>query len=290
MHHANHFYGHAHVLARYCGLGDGLNPPRIEGYLQHGWNIGDGLAPGHPYADRTPIFAWSERVRRTAWSMGKRNVIVVGAPWAYLMAMEPELGVVAEAEREGTIWYPFHGWEGGHVHGDHRELIAQIKDVEPGPVTVCLYWQEFRTASIRRRYERAGFRIVSHGYRGHWWRDTDVDFLYNQLVEVRRHRRIASNRVSSALFYGIAAGCEPAVYGNPMTLENEDLAYGGVPRIRRQWPELHGVAPDVATARQITHDELGLDYLCRPAELRHLFGWTNATTADSMAGVTEGAR
>ncbi|MBB5873238.1 hypothetical protein F4553_006672 [Allocatelliglobosispora scoriae] len=279
MHHANHFYGHAHVLARYCGLdlSDGQDPPKIEGYVQHGWNIGDGLAPGHPYAERTPIFAWSERVRRTAWSMGKRNVVVIGAPWIYLQEVEPELGAVPEAEREGTIYYPFHGWEGGHVKGDHGKLIEQIKDVETGPVTVCLYWQEYRTPKVRRRYENAGFRIVSHGYRGHWWKDTDPHFLTKQLVELRRHRRIASNRVSSALFYGIASGCEPAVYGNPMTLQGEDPAYGGVPRIRRQWPELHGVAPDVETARQLAAAELGKDFRCSPEELRHLLGWARTT-------------
>ena len=68
MHHANHFYGHAHVLARYCGL-DADHPPRMQGYLQHGWNIGDGLARGVPYVERSPIFVWSDRTRRRAWSL-----------------------------------------------------------------------------------------------------------------------------------------------------------------------------------------------------------------------------
>ena len=50
--------------------------------------------------------------------------------------------------------------------GDHRRLIAQIRETEPGPVTVCLYWHEYRIAPVRRRYERAGFRVICHGYRG----------------------------------------------------------------------------------------------------------------------------
>ncbi|GGM05215.1 MULTISPECIES: hypothetical protein [Micromonospora] len=271
MHHANHFYGHAHVLARYCGLGAG-HPPRIDGYVQHGWNVGDGLAPGHPYVAGTPSLLWSEPTRRRAWSLGRRNVVVIGAPFAYLLAMRPD-DPPAE-RREGTIWYPFHGWEGQRVHGDHRRLIAEIRATEPGPVTVCLYWQEYRTTRIRRHYEEAGFRVVCHGYRGHWWRDTDPDFLDRQLTELRRHRRVASNRLTSAIFYGIAAGCEPAVYGDPMTLADDDPTFGGTARIRRQWPQLHGARIDPGLAAGIAREELGTDHRCSPAELRELLGWS----------------
>ena len=72
VHHANHYYGHSHVLARHCGLADD-DPPRIRGYLQHGWNIGDGLAADHEFVDGTPVFLWSERTRRRAWSLGRRE-------------------------------------------------------------------------------------------------------------------------------------------------------------------------------------------------------------------------
>jgi hypothetical protein len=272
VHHANHFYGHAHVLARYCGL-DFEDPPRMHGYLQHGWNIGDGLAPGTPYASSSPIFLWSEQTRRRAWSLGRRNLFVTGSPWVYLLAMEREAGRLGEEERSGTIFYPFHGWERQEVKGDHRKLIDMINEVEEGPVTICLYWQEYQTRRIRRVYEKAGFRIVCHGYRGHWWANTDINFLYNQLAELRRHKRVASNRVSSAVWYGILAGCEPAVYGDPMVLEDEDPTFGGVARIRRQWPEMHGTHLDLKVAGEMAHAELGSDFIAAPSELRELFGW-----------------
>jgi hypothetical protein len=56
-----------------------------------------------------------------------------------------------------------------------------------------------------------------------------------------------------------------------MRLDREDLATAE--RIRRQWPELHGVSPDpvVATASAMT--ELGEGYLAGPAELRAMLGW-----------------
>jgi hypothetical protein len=275
VHHANHFYGHAHVLAEYCGL-DPAAPPRIDGYVQHGWNVGDGLGPGTPYVPGRPIFVWSEQTRRRSWSMGRRYATVIGAPFLYLLAMRPS----EDQQREGTIWYPFHGWEGQHVVGDHDGLIAEIRRTEPGPVTVCLYWQEYRTRQVRQRYERAGFRVICHGYRGGWWKDLDPGFLYRQLAEQRRHARVASNRLCSAVLYGALAGCAPAVYGDPMQLEGERSAFGGQARIEREWADMHGTEVDPAVAREVAIAELGADRLLPPAELRRLLGWPIPTSVD----------
>jgi hypothetical protein len=128
---------------------------------------------------------------------------------------------------------------------------------------------------MRRRYERAGFRVICHGFRGAWWEGADPRFLDRQLAELRRHRRVASNRLSTAVFYGTLAGCEPAVYGDPMQLEREQPHFGGQPRIRRDWPELHGEQVDLPAARAVAAAELGADLLLDPAELRRLFGWPN---------------
>jgi hypothetical protein len=269
VHHANHFYGHAHVMAEYCGL-DRENPPRIDGYLQHGWNVVDGLGPGTPYVSGLPIFVWSEQTRRRAWSMGRRSATVIGAPFLYLLAMaEPDPGT----PREGTIYYPFHGWEGQHIAGDHQAMIDDILETEDGPVTFCLYWHEYQDDRVRARYEEAG-RVVCHGYRGLRWRDTDIDFLRNQLVELRKHKRVASNRLSSAVLYGASAGCEPAVYGDPMYLDGEVPAIAE--RIRRQWPELHGKFPEPRAAVASALNELGAGMLASPAEIRASFGWAAA--------------
>ncbi|WP_433298292.1 hypothetical protein ACQP2F_43050 [Actinoplanes sp. CA-030573] len=275
MHHANYYYGHAHVLAHYARLAEPLHPPRMQGYLQHGWNIGDGLAPGVPFVEGSKLFVWSEEVRRRAWSQGRRNVIAVGSPFAYLMAMQET--PAAESEREGTIFYPFHGWEGQEVMGDHQRLIDELKAHETGPITTCLYWNEFRVRKIRRLYEKAGFRVICHGYRGFWWRDHDREFLVRQLGELRRHKRVVSNRLCSAIWYGLLAGCQSAVYGDPMVLEDGDMTFGGEPRLHRQWPEVYGYDPDPAVAREIATVQLGADILCTPEELRVHLGWPTAT-------------
>ena len=269
MHHANLFYGHAHIMARYAGLDE---PGRIWGYLQHGWNILDGFAVGTDFSPGMPKFVWSEGVRRRGWAMGRRNYSVIGAAWLYLLEVEPELATQTP-DAEGTIFYPFHGWEGQHVVGDHARLVEEIQRYEEGPVTVCLYWNEYRVPEIRHVYENAGFRVITHGYRGLYWRKTDTEFLYNQLKELRKHKRVASNRLSSAIFYGTSIGLQPGVYGDPMLLQNEHPAFGGVARMERMWPHMHQpfVPMDEAVATMRT--ELGSDYLARPEEVRELFRW-----------------
>ena len=289
MHHANHFYGHAHIMARYAGLAE---VPRIWGYLQHGWNIVDGFAVGTQFAPGFPKFVWSDAVRRRGWAMGRRGYHVVASPWAYLLELADQQGWEASRPvREGTIVYPFHGWEGQLVVGDHDSFVEQIKDIEDGPITVCLYWNEFRQAAIRRAYEQAGVRVISHGYRGLMWKGTDVYFLDKQLTELRRHKRVVSNRLSSAIFYGAAVGCEVGVYGDPMVFEAEDPVFGGVERQARLWPELHQAAVPMDVAREHARMELGLDILLEPAELIEVFGWQRAQRGnlDLMGDPYEGS-
>jgi hypothetical protein len=277
VHFSNHYYGHADLLARYCGEPVIERAPRIRGVVQHGWNIGDGIGPTKTVPPGMPVFLWSEEVRRRAWSMGRRNAVVTGAPWAYLLTLEPEPDGL---ERTGTIWYPFHGWEKQKVTGDHSELIRTIRAVEGDEqVTVCLYWQEYKTEPIRELYERAGFRVVCHGWRGEHWAKREPEFLYRQLAELRRHRRVASNRLSTAIFYGASVGCEIAVYGDPMVLEGEDQATGGQQRITRQWPELLGERVDPVVSAAGAVRELGMDRLLSAPELRELFGWSREAWA-----------
>ncbi len=272
MHHHNHYYGQTHILARYAGLDDEV-PPRLRGYLQHGWNIACGWNPVHEFFDGAWRFVWSDGPRRRGHFLGRRNYHVIGAPWIYLEDLEPELGRVPEEERAGTLWFLFHGWEGGKIHGDHRRLIDEIKETEPGPVTFSLYYTEYDRPEVRRFYERAGFEVVCFGRRGWNYEGTDRKFMYKQLQALRKHKRVASNRLSTAILYGISAGCEPAVYGDPMELEGENPLFGGSARIQRLWPELIGKDIDLATAREITGTELGVPWKLSGPEMRMLFDW-----------------
>jgi hypothetical protein len=266
MHHHNHYYGQAHILARYSGLPDDP-PPRIRGYLQHGWNVGCGWNPQHEFFDGAWRFVWSDAPMRRGYALGRRNYHVIGAPWIYLDALEPE-PQNEPIEREGTLWFLFHGWEGGKIEGNHQRLIDEIRETEPGPVTFSLYYTEYERPEIRKQYLDAGFDVISFGRRGWAYEGTDTKFLDKQLAALRRHRRVASNRLSTAIFYGRDAGCDVAVYGDPMSMNGEDPLFGGVARVRRLWPELHGKDIDQYVAAEITAHELGRPWMMPPPELR----------------------
>jgi hypothetical protein len=269
---SNHWYGHAHALARYCGV-DAENPPRINGVIQHGWTFVHGFGYGHRPPHGFAKYVWADVSRRRGQVVGWRDYYVIGAPFLYLDLVEPDPG---GADREGTIWYPFHGTaDYEKVSGDHSQLIEEIKDTEPGPVTMCLYYVEYEDAEIRREYEQAGFRVICHGVRGSKWRGGTNDFLYRQLRELRRHRRVASNRLSTAIFYGIAAGCEPGIYGDPMELVDVKTGFNGERLLEAWYPELHRPDIDVELARAVAAQELGRHGLLSPEELRLVLGWAD---------------
>ena len=125
MHHHNWYYGQQHILARYCGLPDDF-PPRIPGYLQHGWNVGCGWNPVHEFFDGAWRYVWSDAPRRRGHSLGRRNYAVVGAPMLYLMDLEPTLGLTPEPERKGT-----HGHD-PNLPELHASFIAWGAGIKPG--------------------------------------------------------------------------------------------------------------------------------------------------------------
>ncbi len=276
MHHHNDWYGHVRILGRYAGVWEEGPSPRIWGYLQHGWNVHNGFGARTPIAKGMPRLVWSEVVRRRGWAAGETGYEVIGAPWAYLLRMEPDLGRVPDEKRTGTIFFPFHAFEKQAVFGDHDRLADEIRDTEQGSVTVSLYWLEFRTREIRKRYEDRGFRVITFGYRGDRSRPCHADFLRDQLVELRRHRRVASNRLSTAIMYGASVGCEVGVYGDPMTIEEDHPFYGGNERVRELWPEMHGVSVSPKVASGIARDELGFDHVVSSAELCEICGWARS--------------
>lgn len=269
MDHTNHWYGHAHTLAEYCGLSP-ESPPPVRGMIQHGWTFVHGFGYGHVTDQSLAKYVWSDVCRRRGEAIGWRNYFVIGAPFLYLMQLVADPG----EEREGTIWYPFHGTKDYEsVQGSHHELIEEIRDTEDGPVTMCLYYVEYEDPETRRLYEDAGFRVITHGHRGSKWQGTDRFFLHRQLAEQRRHRRVASNRLTTAVLYGIAAGCEPAVYGDPMEFVGVKAGFNGAGLLEAQFPELFGKDIDVQRAREVAHRELGADFIASPEELRYVLGW-----------------
>ena len=150
--------------------------------------------------------------------MGRRNVTVIGAPFAYLLAMEPEPAAGRAAGGHHLVPVPRLGGparQGRPPAADRRDpghrarpghvlpVLARVPDAPDPPA--------LRAGRVPGHLPRLPRALVGA--------TPTPEFLDNQLAELRRHRRVASNRLSSAVFYGVAAGCEPAVYGDPMVLD-----------------------------------------------------------------------
>ncbi len=257
VHPDNAFYGHGRVLARYAGVDDRVP---IWGHVQHGWSTGTGFSGAWRLVASLPLFGWGERTRRQAAAAGLAPVTLIGAPFVYLAdAVAP-----VDQRPRSTIVYPFHGTDRLRLAGSHDALAATIAAKESGPVTVCLYWADHTPAAIDA-YTSRGFTVISHGRR------EDPGFLVRQLEELRRHDRIVTNRVSTALWYGAHLGLEAEVYGPFFGLEHERGRPDGHERFQRaEWPELHHGPLDGQSARALAQAELGVEHKRRPGELLDL--------------------
>lgn len=259
----NLFYGHSRALSEYAG--EGPNPPVIWGHIQHGWAPGHGLALKPRLVGWLPKLVYSEANAAAARAAGIGPVVPIGAPFCYLAAQEDR---ARPAPPRSTIAYPFHGWERDDVRGSHRELARSLAEREQGPVTVCLYWREYDQPDVRRIYEDAGFRVVTHGYR------EDSLFLRRLHDELLQHDRLVTNRVATALWYGGLLGREIEVYGPVFSIISPEEASSFDAMQRGRWPELFSGPMDPVKARALAASELGAANVRVPQELREVLGWT----------------
>lgn len=260
----NHFYGHSVALATYCGV----VPTRpIQAQVQHGWSVSTGLPDRIRLPSRLRRLVWSKQNLLQCRRARISNVDAVGAPFIYL---EGDSGP-RQAVAGSTIVYPFHGWERADALGSHDDFIREIRERERGDVTVALYWTEFDCDQIRGRYEAAGFRVITHGQR------SDPTFLLRQRNELLRHKRVVSNNVSTALWYGGHLGLEMQRYGPAFSIHSIETARLWQAYQRSRWPELElGIGGPAG--RELAGRELGTDNRLSAEELMHLVGWDQENT------------
>ena len=128
MDESNHWYGHSRIIGRYCELAEDT-PRRIQGFLQHGWNYLHGFPPNdHWCSPGYPRFVWSDVLRRRGWSMGRRGHYVIGAPWIYLLDMEPEKGRRPRKEGYDLVSLP----RLGKAFGQRRPCPAGRRNIRSG--------------------------------------------------------------------------------------------------------------------------------------------------------------
>jgi hypothetical protein len=275
VHPSNHYYGHARVLAEACGLeGD----PPIWGLLQHGWNPDHGIRDTSWLPAWFPKLVWGRRALELARADGTPHVRGIGAPFLYLRDLSPPTKPADEVE--GTLVFPYHGWEEQPGARNDHLLAEQIAERETGPVTVSLYWFDHGRPEVRAAYESRGLRTITFGRR------EQPDFLRRQLDEIGRHRRVVTNRVSTAIWYAGAVAREIEVYGPVFGADSTEEAEAFARVQRDRWPALTAgpVGGDEAVA--LGEDELGGDLLLDREALIAALGWSPARRVASTVART----
>jgi hypothetical protein len=273
----NRAYGHARALSEYAGFS---RTRWVPGALQHGWNPYDGIGMFDGLWRPLPKFVWSGGNAQRGRERGGRNYVVIGAPWLYLLRHRAATRTSGGAG--STIAVPFHATVHLRLVGEHSSYARDLRSELDGArdLTVCLQWMDYEDAATRAVYEDIGARVITLG-RGTSSAEGHDSFLHRQLDEFDRHDRVVSNRLSTAVFYGAAAGKQVGVYGTSMTLQNQPpYEESDIPQ---RWPELHEHTVEPAIAHAVALHELGGEHVLEPAELRDLMGWTGRGAATQLA-------
>ena len=266
MYPANHFYGHAEIFHEYCGL---TSPRPLHGFLMHGWTPALGLKV-KPARHYLPKYVWSRRNLETCQAAGWFGVHAVGSPFLYMDCPES----VAAPPGKSLLAFPFHGYEQGEINADYQWYAKSLLQLEKdgfGPITVCMYWQEYENADFRSVFERQGWDVVCNGYR-----DNNPRFLYEQRDLLARHAYTTSNRICTATFYALVCNRPFFLHGPTMGLEatqdKDGIAYDDWQRLH--FPQLTYEQFDGSCHRALAEEELGQEYVRSPEDLRDLFQWS----------------
>lgn len=278
MHEHNRFHGQQEILARFVGGCDPVFPPPLPGHLQHEWDESEACSRPAPFPAGFAHFVWSDRTRRRLAQRGQRRCVAIGAPWLYLMEFDRADGPVVPppagatpgdlsfdttAVAGGTAWFPYHGLEGAHLAG---MLSREIRALTPGPVTVVLTRPDAHVASLREAYERLGMSVTTLPPRvrpAGWWGPGQLEVLREVFF---RHKRVASNRLDTALLLGGAAGLTPFVDGPIPTGRRTGTRTG-------EAFEMLAGGQRLNSAMEYCLAELGEDSMLPAPVLRMLLGW-----------------
>jgi hypothetical protein len=257
----NRFYGHVHLLAKYCGL---EGSPWINGYLQHGWNATDGFGNYLGSKRSAHKYVWSKRCENIIEQNGKKNVFAIGAPWLYLSDVYPQ---ATNQNGSGVVAYPAHSSTWSKLGDTSLEYANFLKD-KYGEVTVVLHRYDFANTQVKQTYESAGHQVKTHGNGTPWESGFDPMFLKNQRDLLSGFSVVVSNIMSTPVLYATSLGLKAEI-GGPVdySITNADDKASQTGDGLTDWNSMINQNPDS------WKEELGLDCKKSPQELKEILGW-----------------
>ena len=257
----NRFYGHVHLLAKYCGL---EGSPWINGYLQHGWNATDGFGNYLGSKRSANKYVWSKRCENIIKQNGKKNVFSIGAPWLYLSDVYPQ---ATNQDRSGVVAYPAHSSSWSKLGDTSLEYANFLKD-KYGSVTVVLHRYDYANTKVKQTYESVGHQVKTHGNGTPWENEFDPIFLRNQRDLLSGFSVVVSNVMSTPVLYATSLGLKAEI-GGPIdySITNADDKASQTGDGLTNWNSMINQSPD------LWKEELGLGCKKSPQELKEILGW-----------------
>jgi hypothetical protein len=257
----NRFYGHVHLLAKYCGL---QGSPWINGYLQHGWNATDGYGNYLGSKRSANKYVWSKRCENIIKQNGKKNVIAIGAPWLYLSDVYPQ---VTNPNRSGVVAYPAHSSSWSKLGDTSLEYANFLKD-KYGSVTVVLHRYDYANTQVKQTYESVGHQVKTHGNGTPWENKFDPMFLKNQKDLLSAFSIVVSNIMSTPVLYATSLGLKAEIAGPvDYSITNADDKASQTGDGLTDWNSMIVQSPD------LWKEELGFDCKKSPQDLKEILGW-----------------
>jgi hypothetical protein len=155
MHLSNYYYGHSHVLAKYCGI---KTKKKIYGVVQHG--VDDGTAfPSRAFFRRVPFFVWNAPLANLYHQRGWRKPIIIGSPILYLEDVH-FLQKEKKSLVRDLVWVAFAPHH--TIHGEGRKhlsaFLRELQDINfPRDHKVYLHRNEYEDYECRRMVEQYNF-------------------------------------------------------------------------------------------------------------------------------------
>ena len=270
MHEHNHCYGQAQILAVYATNARCWSAPSIPGHLQHDWDLTTACSGDRQLNASLTAYLWSLASRERRQRTNLRNHVIIGAPWLYLLALDPVLlelpltvteqltqasqpqSVATPTTPEGLLFFPTHDVDGEHAA---RRLATQVRELQSGPVTVALSNQDFQVPAIRRTYAAADFAQHNLGAIADDSGSPAPRYLSRLLTALRAHCQVAANATRCELLY--AASLE-----KPVHVIDETTPWSRP-------------LTDPKTATIFADAELGREFVLSPPKLRDVLEWSN---------------
>jgi hypothetical protein len=264
MHVANDYYGHDLILAWAAGM---RRPKPILGYVQHGWKPEVGFSRSFRVIPRVPLFVWSRsNLLATQERFPKHDVEAIGAPFLYLYRLLATSFDIQPSR--DLLVYPCHSLRDFTIDDSvHLSLIEQVRGIETMGITVSLHPNEFRHEAVRALYASLpGASVTTNWLRPPLKLRHDPMILVRQIIQILSHQRVASNCLTTALFYAAFLKREARLLTHPARRR---------PPIEGRGLDLHRcleVSKEGVTQR-VASQELGEEYLRDPDALRRLMSW-----------------